>query len=59
MEKEFRMNAVYPDRPKGLVLLLRAVSLNNAVKKPRYSTEFQLPITQYCIEKDFGIKCEL
>ena len=49
MEKEFRVNAVYPDEPEGLVLLLRAVSLNSAVKKLRYSTEFQLPIAQYYV----------
>lgn len=49
MEKEFRVNAVYPDRPEGLVLLLRAASLSSAVKKLCYSTEFQLPIAQYYI----------
>lgn len=49
MEKEFRVNAVYPDRPEGLVLLLRAASLNSAVKKLRYSTDFQLPTAQYYV----------
>lgn len=49
MEKEFRVNAVYPDRPEGLALLLRAASLNSAVKKLRYSTEFQLPSAQYYV----------
>lgn len=31
------------------MLLLRAASLNSAVKKLRYSTEFQLPIAQYYV----------
>ena len=49
MEKEFRVNAIYPDRPEGLILLLRAASLNSAVKKLRYSTDFQLPTAQYYV----------
>lgn len=49
MEKEFLVNAVYPDKPEGLVLLLRAASLNSAVKKLRYSTEFQMPIARYYV----------
>lgn len=49
MKKEFRVNVVLPDRPEGLVLLIRATSLKNAIKKLRYSTEFQLPIAQYHI----------
>ena len=49
MEKEFRVNAVYPNRPQGLVLLLKAASLKSAVKKLRYSTEFQLPTAQYYV----------
>lgn len=49
MEKEFRVNAVFPGRPEGLVLLVRAASLNNAVRKLRCSTEFQLPIAQYYV----------
>ena len=49
MEKEFRVNVVSPDRPESLVLLVRAASLNNAVRKLRYSTEFQLPIAQYYV----------
>lgn len=49
MEKEFRVNAIYPDRPQGLSLLLRAASLNSAVKKLRYSTDFQLPVAQYYV----------
>lgn len=49
MEKEFRVNVVSPGRPEGLVLLVRAASLNGAVRKLRYSTEFQLPIAQYYV----------
>lgn len=49
MEKEFRVNAVYQGRPEGLVLLIRAASLNSTVKKLRYSTEFQLPAAQYYV----------
>lgn len=49
MEKEFRVNAVYPDRLEGLILLLRAASLNSAVKKLRYSADFQLPTAQYYV----------
>lgn len=49
MKKEFRVNAIYPDSPEGLTLLLRASSLNGAVKKLRYSTEFQLPTAQYYV----------
>lgn len=49
MKKEFRVNAVFPNRPEGLVLLLRAASLSSAVKKLRYSMEFQLPAAQYYV----------
>lgn len=49
MEKEFRVNAICQGRPEGLILLLRAASLNSAVKKLRYSTEFQLPTAQYYV----------
>ena len=49
MKKEFRVNIVCPNRPESLVLLLRAASLDSAVKKLRYSTEFQLPAAQYYI----------
>lgn len=49
MEKEFRVNAVCQNRPEHLVLLLRAASLKSAVKKLRYSTQFQLPAAQYYV----------
>lgn len=49
MEKEFRVNVVSPGRPESLVLLVKAASLNGAVRKLRYSTEFQLPIAQYYV----------
>lgn len=49
MKKEFRVDVVCPGEPEGLMLLLRAASLNSAVKKLRYSTEFQLPIAQYYV----------
>ena len=49
MKKEFRVNIVYPNRPEGLVLLLKAASLSGAVKKLRYSAEFQLPAAQYYV----------
>ena len=49
MEKEFRVNTVYQDRPECLALLIRAASLKSAVKKLRYSTEFQLPAAQYYV----------
>ena len=40
MKKEFRVNAIYPDSPEGLTLLLRASSLNGAVKKLRQNPAF-------------------
>ena len=49
MKKEFRVNIVHPNEPEGLTLLLWATSLNSAVKKLRYSTEFQLPAAQYYV----------
>lgn len=49
MEKEFRVNAVCQGRPDGLTLLIRAASLKSALKKLRYSTEFQLPAAQYYV----------
>ena len=49
MKKEFRVNIVCPGRPESLVLLVRAASLNGAVKKLRYAKEFQLPIAQYYV----------
>ena len=49
MEKEFRVNIVYPNRPEGLVLLLSASSLDSAVTMLRYSSEFQLPMAQYYV----------
>ena len=49
MKKEFRVDVVCPGEPEGLLLLLQAASLNSAVKKLRYSTEFQLPIAQYYV----------
>ena len=49
MKKEFRVNIVHPNEPEGLTLLLWATSLNSAVKKLRYSAEFQLLAAQYYV----------
>ena len=49
MKKEYRVNIAYPNKPEGLILLLRAASLSGAVKKLRYSAEFQLPAAQYYV----------
>ena len=49
VEKEFQVNAADPNKMEALELLVRAVSLHDAVDKLRYSTVFQLPRGSYYV----------
>lgn len=51
MKKEYRVSLIRPNVPDGLVLLVQARSLRKAVKKLRYSAEFQLPSGYYIVRE--------
>ena len=50
MKKEFRVSVVYTNGAESLVLLVRAASLKNAVRKLRYSELIQLPAKYHVYE---------